>query len=61
MTKFVCDRCRKVMKADEICGCHISYMNENGNNGVDLCKECFEEFLNWMKDKPVEYKPNENY
>jgi hypothetical protein len=50
MTKFVCDRCGKVIEDDD--RRHVSY---TGGNEADLCKGCFEEFLNclnWMKNKP---------
>lgn len=47
MTKFVCDRCGKVIEDDDD-RCHVSY---TGGNEADLCKECFDEFSNWMKDK----------
>lgn len=56
MVKYVCDRCNKIIEAGERCKCHVSYTSDNGDNSADLCKECFEEFLNWMKNKPVENK-----
>lgn len=56
MIKFVCDSCGKMMGEDD--RCYVSY---TGGNVADLCKGCFEEFLNWMKNKLVENKPNENY
>ena len=50
MIKYFCDRCGKELIKSYS---HITY---SGNNSADLCKECFEEFLNWVNNKP-----NENY
>ena len=54
MLKYFCDRCGKEMNKSYS---HICYPG----NSANLCIECFAEFLNWMKNKPVEDKPNENY
>ena len=36
---------------------NVSYTGDyTGDNEADLCKECFEEFLNWMKDEPFNDK-----
>lgn len=49
MVKFVCDRCNQVMEAAD--RSHVSYFYA-GDCSVDLCKECFKEFLNWLNTKP---------
>ena len=49
MIKYFCDRCEKELKKSYVTICYPS-------NSANLCNECFEEFLNWMKNKP-----NENY
>lgn len=56
MIKYVCDRCGKEL--DKSYRARICY---SVNNEADFCEECREEFLNWMRNKPVEDKPNENY
>ena len=53
MIKYFCDRCGKELKKSYS---HICY---SGNNSANLCKECFEEFLNWMKNRPVPVKEYE--
>lgn len=56
MVKYVCDRCGKEL--DKLYRKCIAYSDDNS---ADLCKECIEELLNWMKNKPAEDKRNENY
>lgn len=56
MIKYVCDRCGKEL--DKSYRAHISY---SGNNEADFCKECNEEFLSWMENKPAEDKPVKEY
>lgn len=46
MIKFFCDRCGKELNKSYA---HICY---SGNNSANLCKECFEEFQNWLDTKP---------
>lgn len=48
MIKYFCDRCGKEL--DRSYRAHISY---SGNEEAYFCKECNEEFLNWMKNNPV--------
>lgn len=48
MIKYFCDRCEKEL--DRSYRAHISY---SGNEEAYFCKECNEEFLNWMKNNPV--------
>ena len=48
MIKYLCDRCGKEL--DKSYRARICY---SGNNEADFCKECNEEFLNWMKNEPV--------
>ena len=48
MKQIVCDRCGQIAGAGS--RYHISY---TGGNEADLCKECFEELLSWVKNKPV--------
>lgn len=55
MIKYFCDRCGKEIDKSYRT---ISY---SGNEEADLCIECFDEFLNWMENKPVEDKPIEIY
>lgn len=55
MIKYFCDRCGKEMDKPH------SNILFSDNNSVDFCEECKEKFLNWMGNKPVEDKPNENY
>lgn len=52
MVKFICEHCGKIIEAGERCRCHLSYTDDNGDNSADLCKECFEEFQNWLDTKP---------
>lgn len=46
MVKFICDRCNQIIETSD--RNHVSYTCDNGTNSADLCKGCYEEFLNWM-------------
>lgn len=54
MVKFVCDRCGQVIAAAD--RSHVSYFYKGDRSDNHLCKECFEKFLNWIKNEPVESK-----
>ena len=56
MVKFVCDRYGKVMEAAD-----RFYMEYPVDCAAELCKECSEKFLNWMKPEKSEIKAEDSH
>lgn len=51
MIKIICDHCGNIAETGS--SYFVYYTGRSEADGCNLCKKCFEEFLNWMKNKSV--------
>lgn len=57
MLRIICAHCDCITEVGS--SYFIYYTGRNEANNCNLCKECFNKFLNWVKDKTNEVIKND--